>query len=86
MVLHRGRCPRRRLATIAAMSHVEDIDIWRSANLLVKRHGDNAAEIAHQRAVELDARGDMQGQAVWKRIRAAVVELQHDAGGGEPPH
>jgi hypothetical protein len=68
------------------MNRVEDIDIWRNANLLVKRHGDNAAEIARQRAVGLDARGDMQGQAVWKRICAAVVELQHDTGGSEPPH
>ena len=29
---------------------VTDIDIWRAANLLVKRHGDDAAIVAAQRA------------------------------------
>jgi len=29
---------------------VDDPDIWRAANLLVKRHGDDAASVAANRA------------------------------------
>lgn len=54
----------------------EEIDIWRAADLLVKRHGDDAAMVAAQRADELLARGDIDGQRIWKRILAAVSELQ----------
>lgn len=31
----------------------EEVDIWRAADLLVKRHGDDAAIVAAQRADEL---------------------------------
>ena len=54
----------------------EEVDIWRAANLLVKRHGADAAAAAAQRADELLAEGDTEGQRVWKRILAAVQELQ----------
>ena len=51
-----------------------DLDIWRGANLLIKRHGGpNAAIVAAQRADELLASEDADGQVVWKRI----VELRH---------
>lgn len=35
----------------------EDIDIWRAAHLLVKRHGADATTVAAQRADELLAQG-----------------------------
>lgn len=54
----------------------EEIDIWRAAHLLVKRHGDDAAIVAAQRADELMAQGDLDGQRIWKRILGAVHELQ----------
>jgi len=54
---------------------VDDPDIWRAANLLVKRHGPDAAEVAAQRADELLARGDAEGSAIWIRILEAVGEL-----------
>lgn len=54
----------------------EEIDIWRAANLLVKRHGPDAEVAAAQRADELLAQGDVEGQRIWKRIVAAVRELQ----------
>lgn len=54
----------------------EEIDIWRAANLLVQRHGADAAVAAAQRADELLAQGDTEGQRVWKRILAAIHELQ----------
>jgi len=50
-----------------------DLDIWRAANLLIKRHGDDAAIVAAQRADELLA---IEGQIVWKRIVRAIGELQ----------
>ena len=55
---------------------IADMDIWRAANLLVKRHGADAAILAAHRADELLAAGDMDGQAVWKGIVAAIIELQ----------
>jgi len=53
-----------------------DLDIWRTANILVKQHGDDAAIVAAQRADELLERGDLEGQRVWKRIVSAVRELK----------
>jgi len=54
----------------------EEIDIWRAANLLVKRHGADAETVTAQRADELLAQGDADGHRIWKRILAAVHELQ----------
>ena len=52
-----------------------DIDIWRSAKLLVDQHGADAPIRAAQRADErLDA-GDVEGRAAWLRILEAVTEL-----------
>jgi coenzyme F420-reducing hydrogenase delta subunit len=54
---------------------IPDIDMWRGASLLVKRHGRDAAIVAAQRADECLAAGDAEGQAIWKRIVEAVLEL-----------
>jgi hypothetical protein len=54
---------------------IDDLDILRGANILIKRHGNDAAIEAAQRADELLAAGDPEGCAVWKRILAAVKEL-----------
>ncbi len=54
---------------------IEDPDIWRAANLLVKMHSADAAIVAAQRADELLAEGDMDGLAVWKRIARATEQL-----------
>ena len=59
-----------------------DIDIYRSAKLLVDRNGDDAPIHAAMRADALMDQGDMEGRAVWLRIKTAVEELQRvDAGG-----
>ena len=43
---------------------------------LIKRHGGpDAAIVAAQRADELLASGDRDGQAIWKRIVEAILEL-----------
>lgn len=54
----------------------EENDIWRAAHLLVKHHGDDAWVVAAQRADESIASGDLDGQMIWKRIVAAITELQ----------
>lgn len=52
-----------------------DIDIWRSANLLVKQRGADAPIQAAMRADAMLVKGDLDGYAVWKRIVEAVKEL-----------
>ena len=58
---------------------IADLDIWRAANLLIKRHGADAAIEAVRPADELLAEGDHDGCAIWKRILAAVAELTRTA-------
>jgi hypothetical protein len=54
---------------------IPEIDIWRAANLMLKRYGEKALEESALRAVELAADGDHNGVAVWRRISVAVAEL-----------
>ncbi len=53
-----------------------DLDIYRSANALVKQHGQDAPIHATMRAVAMLETGDLKGYAAWKRILRAVEELQ----------
>ncbi len=55
---------------------IADLDIYRSANLLVKRHGPDAPIHAAMQADAMLEKGDLGGCAVWKRIVRAVEELQ----------
>ena len=52
-----------------------DLDIYRSANELIKQHGDAADIEAAMRADKCLAAGDMEGEAVWIRIVKAIEEL-----------
>ena len=54
---------------------IPDLDIYRSANLIVKHHGDDAPIKAAIRADAMLEKGDLDGYAVWKRIVRAVEEL-----------
>ena len=54
---------------------ISDLDIFRAAQLLVKRHGADAAVVASQRADELLDAGDLNDVAVWKSIMRVVEEL-----------
>jgi hypothetical protein len=53
----------------------DQIDIYRTANELIKQHGDEAPIHAAMRADEMLENGDMGGKAVWVRIMKAVEEL-----------
>ena len=52
-----------------------DIDVWRSAHLLLKRHGTGAAFVAAKNADEAMRAGDLDGVRRWKRIAEAMLEL-----------
>jgi hypothetical protein len=53
---------------------IPEIDIWRAANLMLKRYGDNAHMESAARVDELAADGDHNGVLVWRRIMDAVVQ------------
>ncbi|MEE8517481.1 MAG: hypothetical protein V3T02_12660 [Alphaproteobacteria bacterium] len=60
---------------MARQPMTSDLDIYRSANELIKQHGDAADIEAAMRADELMEAGDMEGRAVWLRIVKAIEEL-----------
>jgi hypothetical protein len=55
---------------------ISDLDIWRSANELIKQFGGTADIEAAARADALLEKGDLEGQQVWMRILKAVDKLQ----------
>ncbi len=52
-----------------------DLDIYRSANELIKQYGEAADIEAAMRADGCLVAGDMEGEAVWLRIVKAVEAL-----------
>ncbi len=54
---------------------IPDLDIYRTANILVKQHGEDAPIEAAMRADAMLEKGDLDGYAVWRRILRAVDEL-----------
>ncbi len=51
-----------------------DLDIYRTANVLIREHGEDADLEAAQRADVLLEEGAIDGQRVWKRVLAAEAE------------
>ncbi len=60
---------------------IPEIDIYRSAHLVIKQHGEDAPIHAAMRADALLDKGDLDGYGVWKRILRAVRELSGAAPG-----
>ena len=58
------------------------IEIWRAANLMLKRYGGKALEESASRADELAAQDDYNGEAVWRRITDAVRQLANQTPAG----
>jgi hypothetical protein len=54
-----------------------DLDIYRSAQVLIRQHGEDAPIHAAMRADAMLEAGDLDGLAVWKRILRAIAELQN---------
>ena len=59
-----------------------EIDIYRSAKLLIDQHGDHADLEAMTKADSMLETGDIDGQRVWMRILDAIRELQNTKPGG----
>jgi len=53
-----------------------DLDIYRSAKLLIDRHGDDAVIHAAMRADKMLEQGDLDGLATWNRILRAIEKLR----------
>jgi hypothetical protein len=53
-----------------------DLDIFRTATVLIREHGDEATLAAAERAESFLEAGDVDGSVVWKRVLAAVKEIQ----------
>ncbi len=54
---------------------ISDLDIYRTAKLLVDKHGDEAPIHAAMKADAMLDKGDMDGKAVWLRVVKAAAEL-----------
>lgn len=50
-------------------------DVWQAAKLLIDQHGKEAPIHAARRADEMLDADDLEGQAVWKAILKAAIEL-----------
>ena len=60
-----------------------DLDIYRTAQVLIDQHGDAADIEAAKLADAMLAKGDLEGRAVWLRVIAAIEQMRaREAGGG----
>ena len=65
------------LSKLAPVPGPDDLDIYRTAKLLIDAHGGReAARIVWQRGVEMG--DDLMGRATWARIADAVTALSSD--------
>jgi hypothetical protein len=61
---------------------IPEIDIWRVANLMLKRYGYEADIEGAIRAEELAKAGDWAEEAVWRRIVDAIGQLENTTPSG----
>jgi hypothetical protein len=74
---------KRRVATVMSIS-IADPDYLYAANLVIEHYGQEAARHCARRAIHLLHTGDVDGSTVWRRILAAIEELQRGRRKGEP--
>ena len=55
-----------------------EIDIYRTASVLIRDYGDEADLVAAMRADAMLEKGSLDGPRVWKRVLAAVKEIQRE--------
>ena len=65
---------------------VSNLDIWRAANLLIRKHGANAELEAAKRADLMLDRGDDDGRLLWARIRRAIEDRDCPAHKRQSPY
>jgi hypothetical protein len=54
---------------------MDEIDVWRAANQMLKLYGEDAVMKAGLRSDALLNLGDIDGCNVWKRVVAAIKDL-----------
>jgi hypothetical protein len=57
---------------------MDEIDVWRTANVLIKLHGNDAGWVAAQRASAWMNQGETVACAMWIKIWRAIKALQSD--------
>jgi hypothetical protein len=55
---------------------MDELDVWRTAYVLMQLHRDRAAFVATERADELFAKNDFVGCAVFHRVVKAIQDLE----------
>ncbi len=55
-----------------------DLDIYRTASVLIREHGDEADLVAAMRADSFLEDGDIDGSAIWKRVLKAIKEIRRE--------
>ncbi len=66
---------------------ISDLDIYRSAQVIMKQYGKDAQIHSTKRASAMLDKGDLDAYPVWKRILRAVEELEGcEPGPGETVH
>ena len=63
---------------------IPEIDIWRVANLMLKRYGEDAQAESAKRADEFAEIVDEGGAAIWRRVTRAAAELANTTPSGMP--
>ena len=58
---------------------MEEIDLWRSAHLLIKEHATLAEVLAQGQIERMQASGDAEGEAIWRGIMQAIKDLRRTA-------
>jgi hypothetical protein len=56
-----------------------EIEIWRTAYLMLRWYGSTAREESARRADEFAAAGDPAGEAGWRRVIGAIGQLASTA-------
>jgi hypothetical protein len=63
---------------------MDEIDVWRAANEMMKLFGDDAATRAAMRADAMLDEGDVDGFHAWTRIARAIDDLRRTPSDSEP--
>ena len=55
---------------------ISELDIYRAANLIIKRYGPDAIIKAARMTNRMLELGDLEGYVLWRRIRRTIEVLQ----------
>jgi hypothetical protein len=56
---------------------LSEVEIWKSARLMIARFGDRARVRAQMRAEACNSRADIDAWVKWMRIAATIIELEN---------